>query len=227
MNGFWDSFADQLSALEASYVNILRRIPLHVWSFGGGTALALFYLQHRRSYDVDIFVHDPQYFAFLSPKWFIDEQTIFQPDYLEQADHISLATLTGVKVDLLLAPNLTDKPSSLRKVGPVECYVDSLEEIIAKKIRYRRMRVKTRDIVDIGVAISQFPEILKELVDQNTVTLDELFEWRKTLGNLDRERYLQELAIVEPVANRRDACEESPDAIIAHIDSVKSDIINS
>ncbi len=77
MNGFWDSFTDQLSALEAAYVDILRRIPLDTWSFGGGTALALFYLQHRTSYDVDIFVHDPQYFSFLSPKWFMDEQVVF------------------------------------------------------------------------------------------------------------------------------------------------------
>ncbi|MGA7874255.1 MAG: nucleotidyl transferase AbiEii/AbiGii toxin family protein [Desulfoferrobacter sp.] len=227
MNGFWDSFAEQLSALEAAFVNILRRIPLEAWSFGGGTALALFYLQHRRSYDVDIFVHDPQYFSFLSPKWFIDDQTVFQSDYLEQADHISLATLTGVKVDLLLAPNLTDEPSSLRKVGRVKCYVESLEEIIAKKIRYRRTQAKTRDIVDIGVAITQFPEILTGLVNQNTVTLDELFEWRKTLSGLNRSRYLQELAIIEPTASYRDSCEGSPEAIIANIDAVKFDIVNS
>ena len=227
MNGFWDSFADQLSALEAAYVNILRRIPLEAWSFGGGTALALFYLQHRRSYDVDIFVHDPQYFSFLSPKWFLDDQEVFQSDYLEQADHISLATLTEVKVDLLLAPNLTDEPSSLRKVGRVECYVESVEEIIAKKIRYRRLQVKTRDIVDIGVAVTQFPGILKKLANQNTVTLDELFEWRETLSGFDRERYLQELAIIEPATRYRDVCERSPEAIVANIDAVKSDIVNS
>jgi len=227
MNGFWDSFAEQLSALEAAYANILCRIPLEAWSFGGGTALALFYLQHRRSYDVDIFVHDPQYFSFLSPKWFMDDQKVFQSDYLEQADHISLATLTGVKLDLLLAPNLTDEPSSLRKVGRVECYVESVEEIIAKKIRYRRLQVKTRDIVDIGVAVTQSPGILKRLINQNTVTLDELFEWRETLRQVDRERYLQELAIIEPVADYRNACAGSIAAIIANIDAVKSDIVDS
>ena len=227
MNGFWDSFAEQLSALEAAYVNILRKIPLDAWSFGGGTALALFYLQHRRSYHVDIFVHDPQYFSFLSPNWFVDDQEDFQSDYLEQVDHISLATLTGVKVDLLLAPNLTAKPSSLREVGAVKCYVESAEEIIAKKIRYRRTQAETRDIVDIGVAISQFPVILKGMVNQNTVTLDELFEWRKILSGLDRKRYLQELAIIEPAAGYQETSEGAPEAIITHIDAVKSDIVNS
>ena len=59
MNGFWDSFAAQLSALTAAYENILHRIPRDTWNFGGGTALALFYLQHRRSYQLDLFVHAP------------------------------------------------------------------------------------------------------------------------------------------------------------------------
>ncbi len=130
-------------------------------------------------------------------------------------------------MDLLLAPYLTDEPSSLRKVGRVECYVESAEEIIAKKIRYRRTQAKTRDIVDIGVAITQFPEILKGLVNQNTITLDELFEWRKTLSGFDRERYPQELAIIEPATRYRDVCERSPEAIVANIDAVKSDIVNS
>lgn len=134
MNGFRGSFAEQLSALEAAYENVLRPIPLDAWSFGGGTELALIYVQHRRSYDVHIFVHDPQYFSFPSPEWFMDDQEVFQSDYLEQADHISLATLTGVKVDLLLVPNFTGKPSSLRGVGALECYVESAEEIIAKRI---------------------------------------------------------------------------------------------
>jgi hypothetical protein len=227
MSGFWDSFQDQISALEAAYLNVLNRIPIAAWSFGGGTALALFYLQHRRSYDVDIFVHDPQYFSFLSPKWFIDQQAIFQSEYLEKADHISLATLTGVKVDFLLAPRLTDKPSILRRVGRVDCYVETLEEIIAKKIRYRSAQVRTRDIVDIGLALTQSPTILIKLVDRNTVTLDELFEWREALNDIDRERYLREIDIIEPAASCRDACTRSIETLIANIDSVKSDIINS
>jgi hypothetical protein len=75
-----------------------------------------------QSNDLDIFVRDPQYFSFLSPRWFIDHQAAFQSEYLEKADHISLATLTGVKVDFLLAPSLTDKPPTLKRVGNVESF---------------------------------------------------------------------------------------------------------
>jgi len=228
MSGFWDSFQEQISALEAACSHVLRRIPIGAWSLGGGTVLALFYLQHRRSYDLDIFVHDPQYFSFLSPKWFIDHQSVFQSDnYLETADHISLATPTGVKVDFILAPHLTNKPSILRQVGRVECYIESVEEIIAKKIRYRRTQARTRDIVDIGVTLTQHPGILADLVNQNSITLDELFEWRETLVHLDLKRYLQELDVIEPMPSYQDLCKRAIGLIIENIDSVKSKITNS
>jgi predicted nucleotidyltransferase component of viral defense system len=157
----------------------------------------------------------------------MNHQTVFQSEYLEQADHVSLVTLTGVKVDFLLAPFLTDKPCTMRSVGRIDCYVESLAEIIAKKIRFRRAQAKTRDILDIGVAVTQSPTILKELVDRNTVTLDELFEWRETLSDVDRERFLQELDILEPATSYRDSCTRSIEIIIASIDSVKSDIAAS
>ena len=37
------------------------------WTFGGGTVLMLRY-QHRMSKDIDIFVPDPQYLGFLTPR---------------------------------------------------------------------------------------------------------------------------------------------------------------
>ena len=37
------------------------------WSFGGGTALML-QIHHRESFDVDIFIHDPQVLPYLNPQ---------------------------------------------------------------------------------------------------------------------------------------------------------------
>jgi hypothetical protein len=42
-------------------------ITLEDWSFGGGTVLMLRH-RHRISKDVDIFVSDPQYLAYLTPR---------------------------------------------------------------------------------------------------------------------------------------------------------------
>jgi len=36
------------------------------WSFGGGTALML-EIDHRESYDIDIFIDDPQLLPYLNP----------------------------------------------------------------------------------------------------------------------------------------------------------------
>ena len=37
------------------------------WTFGGGTVLMLRY-EHRKSKDIDIFVPDPQYLGFATPR---------------------------------------------------------------------------------------------------------------------------------------------------------------
>ncbi len=51
---------------------LVDEIKLHgtadpFWTFGGGTVLMLRY-QHRRSKDIDIFVPDPQYLGYVSPR---------------------------------------------------------------------------------------------------------------------------------------------------------------
>jgi len=110
----------------------------------------------------------------------------------------------------------------LRRIGQVDCYVESLEEIVAKKIRYQSAEARTRDIVDIGIALTHSPHILRELVIQNADTLDELLEWREALGDIDGERYLEELELLELAAKYRDLSIKSNEAIIAGVDSVKS-----
>ena len=42
-------------------------VPEPPWTFGGGTVLMLNYA-HRLSRDIDIFLGDPQYLGFLSPR---------------------------------------------------------------------------------------------------------------------------------------------------------------
>jgi hypothetical protein len=56
MTGFLDHFQDQIEALKSARFHALSSIPAEAWTFGGGTALAMFYFAHRRSWDVDIFI---------------------------------------------------------------------------------------------------------------------------------------------------------------------------
>ena len=136
-------FKNQIEALQIAYDTALNKIPARIWSWGGGTALSLYYFRHRNSFDIDIFIDDPQYFGFLSPKWFIDDAKHLSGDYQETANHIQLLTLSGIKIDFLLAPNITGKVAKNHlPIAAFEFYVDTVEEIVAKKLRYRRKENK-------------------------------------------------------------------------------------
>jgi len=157
-NGSFKTFNAQIAALKIAWREILHRIPPNIWSWGGGKVLALYYFNHRFSFDIDIFVRDPQYFSFLSPKWYIDETDAFDADYSERADHIALKTAGGIKVDLILAPILIDdsSPNTLLDTG-FQFHVDTVREIITAKLKYRRNDNNARDIFDIAVAVSKYP----------------------------------------------------------------------
>jgi len=59
---------------------------LTAWSFGGGTVLMRRY-RHRVSKDVDIFVPDPQYLGYLSPR-LNDAADSLTSKYLETANSV-------------------------------------------------------------------------------------------------------------------------------------------
>lgn len=83
-------YKEQINALEIFYPIINKAIQTknpHI-TFGGGTALAMYYFGHRLSFDIDLFVNDIQYMKFLSPKLWINEDFNFNDRYIEQAHHI-------------------------------------------------------------------------------------------------------------------------------------------
>lgn len=70
------------------------------WTFGGGTVLALRH-SHRFSKDIDIFVPDPQYLGYLSPR-LSDVAALEDPDYEEGAEFLKLRYSEG-EVDFVVA----------------------------------------------------------------------------------------------------------------------------
>ena len=72
----------QIDTLKSVYYELIKDIEEKVtldtwWVFGGGTALSIFYFNHQKSCDIDIFVSESQVFDFLNPKWYIDESFLF------------------------------------------------------------------------------------------------------------------------------------------------------
>lgn len=230
LNGYFKTFADQIEALKIAYCEALHRLAPQMWSWGGGTVLALYYWQHRRSWDVDLFIHDPQLLAYLSPKWILDEQdTAFAAQYQETAQHIELiVAASSVKVDFILAPLLFPARTTQNTLLDLDftCTIQSVEEIIARKIQYRRTQNIARDIFDIGVAVSRSPQILKTLYDAHVLSIDNLFEWEQALRTLSRAQYHEDLEQVSPSAEVAQMAADAPEIIRTAINELRKTIVS-
>ena len=76
------------------------------WTLGGGTVL-MFRYHHRLSKDIDIFVPDPQYLGFVTPR-LSDTAADLTQDYTEQPGAFVKLQFEEGEVDFVAAPNLLD-----------------------------------------------------------------------------------------------------------------------
>ncbi|PRM94737.1 hypothetical protein [Aliarcobacter cryaerophilus] len=79
-----------------------------------------------------------------------------------------------------------------------ELFYESIEDIIAKKIKYRKQDNLTRDIFDIAMAIFFDKEIIKNLVFSRFISFDDLEILNSSLDRLDEKKYILELEKIEP-----------------------------
>lgn len=118
------------------------------WSFGGGTALMRSY-HHRFSKDIDIFVPDPQYLGYLTPR-LNDVAEAKTSDYVEQAGFVKLVFAEG-EIDFVVANPLTPDPYRVEEILGRPVRVETTAEIVAKKLKYRAAEFKGRDIFDVAL----------------------------------------------------------------------------
>ncbi|WP_416066726.1 nucleotidyl transferase AbiEii/AbiGii toxin family protein [Rhizobium sp. ZK1] len=120
------------------------------WSFGGGTALML-QINHRESFDVDIFVDDPQLLPYLNPQtqgYALD----VRPDaYQSDGSRALKIVFSDVgEIDFICAPSLSGDPIVNAQVRGRDVLLETPAEIIAKKIFYRGASMQPRDMFDIA-----------------------------------------------------------------------------
>ncbi len=129
------------------------------WTFGGGTVPMLRHA-HRVSKDIDIFVPDPQYLGYVTPRLSSTAAALTQ-DYTETASFVKLQFEEG-EIDFVAAPNLL--PSHLAwetwtlQGRPVK--VETAAEIVAKKMFHRGDRATARDLFDLALVIEREPRAL-------------------------------------------------------------------
>ena len=207
MNGYLKNFKEQIDTLNDVYHELIKPIEeksilKNWWVFGGGTALSIFHFNHRRSFDIDIFVTEAQLFDFLNPKWFIDETTLFNDkDYRFDGSnhHLALKTKDDIKVDFLLNEVVINTPIKNTILDlDFDLHYESVEDIIAKKVKWRKEDNLARDIFDLAVALTKDRNILQSLLNSRFISFDDLEKLTNALDNLNTTQYKIEIDKIEP-----------------------------
>ena len=130
------------------------------WSFGGGTVLMRRY-RHRFSKDVDIFVPDPQFLGYLTPRLSTKAESMTD-HYDEHGNFLKLYFPEG-EIDFVASAPLTDNPTVMEAVVGREVQVETSTEIVAKKIWHRGANFTARDILDLALVAEKEPGALKQI----------------------------------------------------------------
>lgn len=152
------------------------------WSFGGGTVLMRKY-RHRFSKDIDIFVPDPQYLGYLSPR-LNGAAEAMTGDYVEENSSLKLIFPEG-EIDFIASAPLTSNPTVSEQLFGRKVRVETSTEIIAKKLWHRGKQFKARDLFDLALVAEKEPGALKEirpiLRDRRNVVLARMADSDKQL----------------------------------------------
>lgn len=122
-------------------------IPENDWTFGGGTALMLWF-NHRISQDIDLFFTNAQYLNYISPR-LNDTSLSITDDYTESSNFLKLRLPLG-EIDFIIAPHLTYNPYKEKIINKKKILIETPEEIIMKKLFYRTDALKIRDLIDVA-----------------------------------------------------------------------------
>ena len=131
--------------------------PLEDWTFGGGTVRMRRH-RHRFSKDIDIFISDPQYLGYLSPRLNTHAESLTN-HYDEQGNSIKLYFDEG-EIDFVASGSLTANPTITETLFDRTVRVETSTEIIAKKIWHRGEQFTARDIFDLAMVAEMDPSAL-------------------------------------------------------------------
>ncbi|HEX6014300.1 MAG TPA: nucleotidyl transferase AbiEii/AbiGii toxin family protein [Geminicoccaceae bacterium] len=160
--------------LDAALAVLATLGPQVRWSWGGGTALALS-LGHRASIDVDIFLPDATALRALSPQRNPTVRALTSR-WQEPGHYLKLELEQG-EVDFISAPLLTGPGTVAWPYRGRDLPLETVAEVLAKKLHWRGSRVLARDVFDLEAArrldpagfvqaIAAVPEGARRVADQ-------------------------------------------------------------
>lgn len=122
-------------------------------------------IHHRVSFDIDIFLPDPQLLGFLDPDR-NDLRFETPPDaFLGDGTRFSRFVFKGLgEIDFIASPPLTANPSFEETVAGRKVELETIPEIVAKKIHFRGKSIQTRDLFDLAAASVTHPDDVRDVL---------------------------------------------------------------
>lgn len=168
---------------------------------GGGTRLMIA-LRHRISRDIDLFIRDPQFIGYLSPR-LNDRVGARIRGYEEDATFLKLVFEEG-EIDIIVRMSLTGLPPEF---SPQSLFaLEPVEEVLAKKLFYRGDFLKPRDLFDWYCIETMRPELVdpKRISRIVATRMDGIFQSLERMGAAPSDRTVWNL-IDTPMAVDFDA----------------------
>lgn len=199
-------FSKQREMFEATQLLLEENSLQEVSALGGGTALAAYYWNHRYSTDIDIFIYDKEDKKHLlkDSNWTEDikiamENIGYTGGFINHPVYSEITIDKDSKIQFFDVIKKSKVPFQKVQLWDREVLVETVEEIIAKKIHYRSDKGNARDLFDIAVAFHKEPDILnKTTLKQDKIKI--LFQTVENIYNSHdlKDLYLEEIKQMNP-----------------------------
>lgn len=193
-------FLKQKAMLNATLLLLEEKGLKDVSTLGGGTALAAYYWNHRYSTDIDIFIY-----ADVDKKHLLKESSWsdavkesmknigFAGDFRSHPIYSEIVIDEDCKIQFFDVIQKSKVPYTKVRLWNHELLIDTVEEIIAKKIYYRAGNGNARDLFDIAIAFNKEPNILSK----TTLKKEKIIVLFETVSNIFKNQELRDLYLEE------------------------------
>ncbi|MFY9074980.1 nucleotidyl transferase AbiEii/AbiGii toxin family protein [Malaciobacter mytili] len=193
-------FSKQREMFEATQLLLEENNIQDISALGGGTALAAYYWNHRYSTDIDIFIYDKEDKKHLlkDSNWTEDikiamENIGYTGGFINHPVYSEITIDKDSKIQFFDVIKKSKVPFQKVQLWDREVLVETVEEIIAKKIYYRADKGNARDLFDIAVAFNKEPDIL----NKTTLNHDKVKVLFQTIENIYNSQDLKNLYLEE------------------------------
>ena len=199
-------FTIQKQMLDVTLDLLKENNLLEVSTLGGGTALAAYYFNHRYSTDIDIFIYAKENKThLLKPSNWNDNINTkmkdigFTGNFRHNDIYTEIVIDTNSKIQFFDVIKKSKEPFNKVDLWGYNLYIDSIEEIIAKKIYYRGDIGNSRDLFDIAIALHNDALIFRKMILKKEKIIN-LYKTVLSINNSDELKalYLEEIDLMNP-----------------------------